>query len=86
MKKLIVFLCLFFLSIPSWAEYKPIPKELSKQYKAEVEQIINESALYFIARRFNEDVRKLEGALNELLFFYALETVPGTKKYHQSVF
>lgn len=43
MKKLIVFLCLFFLSIPSWAEYKPIPKELSKQYKAEVEQIINES-------------------------------------------
>lgn len=42
MKKLIVFLCLFFLSIPSWAEYKPIPKELSKQYKAEMEQIINE--------------------------------------------
>lgn len=34
----------------------------------EQEQIINESALYFIARRFNEDVRKLEGALNELLF------------------
>lgn len=30
--------------------------------------IINEEALYFIAKKFNEDVRKLEGALNELLF------------------
>ena len=40
MKKFFVIICLIFLSIPSWAEYKPIPKELSKQYKAEVEQII----------------------------------------------
>ena len=27
--------------LPTWAEYKPIPKELSIQYKNEVEQIIN---------------------------------------------
>lgn len=32
------------------------------------ENIINEEALYFIAKKFSEDVRKLEGALNELLF------------------
>ena len=42
----------------------------------EQEQIINESALYFIARRFNEDVRKLEGALNELLFKAILYNPP----------
>lgn len=29
---------------------------------------ISEDALYYIAHKFNEDVRKLEGALNELLF------------------
>lgn len=34
----------------------------------EQSNIINEEALYFIAHKFNEDVRKLEGALNELLF------------------
>ena len=31
-----------FLTLPVFAEYKPIPKELSKQYKAEIEQIIDE--------------------------------------------
>jgi len=29
---------------------------------------ISEDSLYYIAHKFNEDVRKLEGALNELLF------------------
>ncbi|OCN03956.1 chromosomal replication initiator protein DnaA [Erysipelotrichaceae bacterium MTC7] len=32
------------------------------------EIIITDDALFYIANRFNEDVRKLEGALNELLF------------------
>ncbi len=36
---------------------------------------IDESALYFIARKFNEDVRKLEGALNELIFKSILHNV-----------
>lgn len=38
--------------------------------------IINEEALYFIARKFNEDVRKLEGALNEILFKAILYNPP----------
>lgn len=42
----------------------------------EQEKIINEEALYFIARKFNEDVRKLEGALNELLFKAILYNPP----------
>ena len=44
MKKLLFLITIFilFLTLPAFAEYKPIPKELSKQYKAEMEQIINE--------------------------------------------
>ena len=41
MKKIIIIIFLIFLAIPTFAEYKPIPKELSKQYKIEVEKIIN---------------------------------------------
>lgn len=41
MKKLIVFICFIFLSLPVFAEYKPIPANLSKQYKADMESIIN---------------------------------------------
>lgn len=44
MKKLFLILCLMFFSIlPALAEYKPIPKELSAQYKAEMEQIIKDN-------------------------------------------
>ena len=41
-KIVVLFLFLFlFFSLPCFAEYKPIPKELSVQYKADMEQIIN---------------------------------------------
>ena len=43
MKK--IFLVIFLLiitNIPVFAEYKPIPETLSKQYKKEMEQIIDE--------------------------------------------
>ncbi len=41
MKKKFLAICLFILFLqPAWAEYKPIPKELSIQYKNEVEQAI----------------------------------------------
>ena len=42
MKKLFVILLIMFFSVlPCFAKYKPIPKNLSKQYKAEVTQIID---------------------------------------------
>lgn len=41
MKKFIVVLLMLFFSLPVFAEYKPIPKELSKQYKADMEKIID---------------------------------------------
>ena len=42
MKKiLILFTVLFTFCLSAFAEYKPIPKELSKQYKTEMELFIN---------------------------------------------
>ncbi len=40
MKRIFILLLFMFLCLPVFAEYKPIPKELSKQYKAEIEQLI----------------------------------------------
>ena len=42
MKKIFLIIYLIFaLQIPTFAEYKPIPKNLNKQYKAEIEHIID---------------------------------------------
>jgi hypothetical protein len=42
MKKFVLFIFLFLVfSLPAFADYKPIPKELSKQYKYEIEKLIN---------------------------------------------
>lgn len=41
MKKLFLLICFLFLCLPVFADYKPIPKDLSKQYRTEMESIIN---------------------------------------------
>ncbi len=41
MKKLFVLILIIFLGSPVFAEYVPIPEHLSKQYKKEMECIIN---------------------------------------------
>lgn len=41
MKKLLVLFCLIIFSLPVFAEYRPIPANLSKQYKAEMESMID---------------------------------------------
>ena len=55
MKKLLLLLLLIFISCPAFAEYKPIPKELSKKYKAEITQLIRSQ--YPIAIREIEETR-----------------------------
>ncbi len=41
MKKLILLIiCLIYLTVPSFAEYIPIPENLKKQYKKDIEQVI----------------------------------------------
>ncbi len=55
MKK--IFLVIFLLiitNIPVFAEYKPIPETLSKQYKKEMEQIIDEEYPQVIKKIDNE--------------------------------
>ncbi len=41
MKKIVLILLLLLLSLPALAQYKPIPKDLSSLYRAEVTQIID---------------------------------------------
>ena len=40
MKKILIAVLFIFFCLPVFAEYKPIPKELSAQYKKEIEQLI----------------------------------------------
>lgn len=40
MKKILIAVLFIFFCLPVLAEYKPIPKELSVQYKKEIEQLI----------------------------------------------
>lgn len=57
MKKLFLLICFIFLCLPVFAEYKPIPKELSKQYRVEMEQIIDNGypqAISYINDYYNE--------------------------------
>ena len=50
-------------------EFETAVSILQKKLEGRNKEInISEDALYYIAHKFNEDVRKLEGALNELLF------------------
>lgn len=62
MKKFISFLfCILFLSLSAFAEYKPIPQNLSKQYKADIERIIDEEypkALKQVDKIYNEAYKK----------------------------
>lgn len=50
-------------------EFETAVSILQKKLEGRNKEInISEDALYYIAHKFNEDVRKLEGVLNELLF------------------
>lgn len=50
-------------------EFETSVSILQKKLEGRNKEInITEDSLYYIAHKFNEDVRKLEGALNELLF------------------
>ena len=48
MKKIVLILLLLFFSLPTLAQYNPISKDLSQQYKQEMEQIINEEYPHII--------------------------------------
>ena len=63
MKKLILLLLsLLIIGLPCFAEYKPIPKELSKQYKKEMESIID--------RNYPIVIKKIDALEIEALNYY----------------
>lgn len=57
MKKFIITLFLLFFTLPAFADYKPIPANLSKQYKQEMESIIDKGYPKAI-QNVNNNVKK----------------------------
>ena len=85
MKK--IFLVIFLLiitNIPVFAEYKPIPETLSKQYKKEMEQIIDEEYPIVIKKIDNEvkDAKRIRDKILESGFniedYINLSLIPET--------
>lgn len=85
MKK--IFLVIFLLiitNIPVFAEYKPIPETLSKQYKNEMEQIIDEEYPIVIKKIDNEvkDAKRIRDKILESGFniedYINLSLIPET--------
>ena len=69
MKKFIItLLSLLFFCVPAMAEYKPIPENLSKQYKTEMEQIIDEEYPIVIKKIDNEvkDAKRIRDKILEI--------------------
>lgn len=66
-KKNIILLVIFvFFALSAFAEYKPIPKHLSKQYKAEMERIIDEEYPKII-KKIDSDVKQAADYYNKIL-------------------
>lgn len=67
MKKLVLFILMSIVfSLPVFAEYKPIPKELSRQYKNEIERTIN-SYSNFVYAAIDKDVAQAADYFNTLI-------------------
>lgn len=85
MKKFIItLLSLLFFCVPAMAEYKPIPETLSKQYKNEMEQIIDEEYPIVIKKIDNEvkDAKRIRDKILESGFniedYINLSLIPET--------
>ncbi|HIS37667.1 TPA: hypothetical protein IAC10_13765 [Candidatus Scatousia excrementigallinarum] len=85
MKKFIItLLSLLFFCVPAMAEYKPIPENLSKQYKTEMEQIIDEKYPIVIKKIDNEvkDAKRIRDKILEIGFniedYITLSLIPET--------
>ena len=85
MKKFIItLLSLLFFCVPAIAEYKPIPENLSKQYKTEIEQIIDEEYPIVIKKIDNEvkDAKRIRDKILESGFniedYINLSLIPET--------
>lgn len=85
MKKFIItLLSLLFFCVPAMAEYKSIPENLSKQYKTEMEQIIDKEYPIVIKKIDNEvkDAKRIRDKILESGFniedYITLSLIPDT--------
>ena len=75
----LLFVVFVTFALSAFAEYKPIPKHLSKQYKADMERIIDEEypkAIKEIDKYFND----VEKGYNKLKIKYDRELYWFTRK------
>jgi len=93
MRNVISIFLFIFLCLPSFAEYKPIPKELSAQYKKEIEQVIKTQVP--IAKKNIDNVfREVEAEKDEYMkiniieygieseiFYFYMKLIDATEKY-----
>lgn len=66
MKKTLLILLLLLFSLPTFAQYKPISKDLSQQYKQEMEQIIDEEYAHVI-KDIDDIVKDAQRLKNKIL-------------------
>ena len=93
MKKLLIVFLFMFICLPVFAEYKPIPKELSALYKKEIEQIIKTHVP--IAKKNIDNVFKeveeekdeymkiniIEYGIESEIFYLYMKLIDTTEKY-----
>ena len=93
MKKILILLLFIFFSLPAFAQYVPIPKEQSKQYKNEIEQVIK-SQIPIAKKNIDNVFKEVESEKNEYIkiniieygieseiFYFYMKLIDATEKY-----
>ena len=93
MRNVISIFLFIFLCLPSFAEYKPIPKELSAQYKKEIEQLIKTQVpiakknIDNVFREVEEEkdeyikINIVEYGIESEIFYFYMKLIDVTEKY-----
>ena len=93
MKKILIAVLFIFFCLPVLAEYKPIPKELSVQYKKEIEQLIKTQVpiakknIDNVFREVEEEkdeyikINIVEYGIESEIFYFYMKLIDVTEKY-----
>ena len=93
MKKILIAVLFIFFCLPVLAEYKPIPKELSAQYKKEIEQLIKTQVpiakknIDNVFREVEEEkdeyikINIVEYGIESEIFYFYMKLIDVTEKY-----
>ncbi len=93
MKKVLMTILFIFLCLPVFAQYKSIPKELSAQYKKEIEQLIKTQVpiakknIDNVFREVEEEkdeymkINIIEYGIESEIFYFYMKLIDATEKY-----